>query len=85
MFGARPTPHGLKLAAMAALEDAFAVRLGTEGISAEARDAWKQYQRVKAIAFAGSHSTSAALTAAQQNEAATALRLAIVALVKLVF
>ena len=82
----KPTIHGQKLIALAALEDVVMVALASlpaKAIGDETRKAWDQYQKLKAMALGTSHTT--ALTTAQQTEAATALRLATVALVKLAF
>jgi hypothetical protein len=74
----------LRLVALAALEDLFVCQLAQNGISQEARDAFKQYKKVLAHAL-GPVSSVASSTqqAGTRNEQSTALRLAIIALVKL--
>lgn len=74
-----PNYRGLKLIALAALEDAFVVRLREHGITDDVRKAFAQYQKLKALAL-GPQSNSA-----MQNEADTALRMATVNLVKVTF
>src|SRR5262245_20038664 len=70
----------VKFEAMAALEKAFLARLGEQGITQEARDEWEQYKKCKAMAL-----NLAANNTAERNVAATALRVSMIKLVKLVF
>jgi hypothetical protein len=81
----KPSLHGLKLVALSAIEDVFVTKLRDHGVTDEARKAHATYKKLLAVAVGTSHATSAALTAAQQAEADTALRLAIIALVKQAF
>jgi len=75
----KPTAQGLKLVALAALEDVLVVRLRDAGITPEARKAFDRYQKLKALALGAVTST------AMQNEADSALRMATIELVKLAF
>jgi hypothetical protein len=80
----KPTTRGLKLVVLAQLEDLVAVHFRDIGINQEARDAFAKYQKVKTMALAGSNG-GGALALAQQTEADSALRMAVLTLVKLVF
>jgi hypothetical protein len=76
-----PNARALKLAGLVALEAAFTqkvVELG-KGVTDELRDAYAKYKKCKALAL------GAVANSAMQNEADTALRLAVVALVKLTY
>ena len=73
-----PNYHGLKLAALAALEDLFVIKVRDHGVSDDLRRAYDRYNKLKALAL-NPHAT----TTEMQNEAASALRLATVELVKL--
>lgn len=75
----KPTYTGVRLIALAAIEDVFVMKLRDHGITPDARKAFEQYQKVKALALGPVSST------AMQNEADSALRMAIVNLAKLAF
>lgn len=74
-----PTYRGLKLVALASIENAFVVRMKEQGITQDARDSFATYQKLKTRALAPS------INSATQNEADTALRIAVINLVKLAF
>lgn len=73
------TSRGLKLAALAALEDVFVQQCKESGVTDDARKAFAQYQKLKALAIG--HTSNSAM----QNEADTALRMATINLVKVTF
>lgn len=75
----KPKAADLKLVVLAALENAFVVKMRDEGITPDARKAWDQYQKIKALGL------GPVTSPAMQLEAATAMRMAIVNLSKLVF
>jgi hypothetical protein len=75
----KPDARGVRLVALAALEDAFIVKLKETGVTQEARDAFAKYEKVKALALAPATSPE------MQTESNSALRHAVLALVKLVF
>jgi hypothetical protein len=76
----KPTFAGAKLVVLAGLEDAFALKLAeAKTLSDDQRRAFDRYNKMKALAL------GPISNAAMQNEATTALRLATIELVKLVF
>jgi len=80
-YKATPAPNyrDARLVAMAAVEDAFILKVKTDGINDEARDAYARYQKLKARALAP------AINQETQNEADLALRMSVLHLVKLAF
>jgi len=80
-YKATPAPNyrDARLVAMAAVEDAFILKVKTDGINDEARDAYTRYQKLKARALAP------AVNQETQNEADLALRMSVIHLVKLAF
>lgn len=74
-----PNTRALKLAGLVALEAAFIQKTAESGATPELRAAFAQYKKVKALAL------GAVANSSMQNEADTALRLAVVALVKLTY
>lgn len=82
----KPSYRALKLVALAHLEDAVKNRFAEQGLTDEARAAWANYKKVKTLALAPpSTGVSAAVAAAAQTEADSALRLATIQLVKLAY
>jgi len=79
LFAPKPSARDLKIVALAALEDATKGKLAEAGVTQDARDAWDKYKKVKAYALGNVKSV------ADQNEADVALRMAVLALVKLTF
>jgi hypothetical protein len=75
----KPTYRPLQLVALAAIEDVFVVKLRDKGITPEARIAFEKYQKLKRLALGATNNV------ATQNEADSALRMAIVHLVQLAF
>jgi len=75
----KPTAAGLKLVALAALEDVLVTKLRDTGITPEVRKAYDRYSKLKALAL------GPVTSPAMQNEADSALRMATVELVKLAF
>lgn len=69
------TPDEAKLYALTALENAIVVVATKKGITPEMRTGFAQYQKIKALA----------LGASTKGEEQTALRMAVISLVKLVF
>lgn len=75
----KPNRRDTLLVALAALEDAFAVKLAEQGITDDTRKAYERYKKVKALALAPSSNPQTA------NEAYAALRLSVIEAVKLAF
>ena len=74
----RPVLRDLQLVALAAIEDALAVKQA-QGITDDARLAFLQLQKIKGLAFGQTNSPEA------QNEADAALRTALLHAIKLAF
>ena len=69
----------VKVVALSSLESAFILRLKETGITDDARHAFDKYKKLKALALAPT------LNVFTQNEADTALRQAVITLVKFAF
>jgi len=83
-FAPRPSADSLMLVALAALEDAVKAKFGTVKATPEQDHAWRQYQKVKALALHPASGATQDLRDAAAMEARAALRTGSISLLKLV-